>query len=119
MHKESMKKPGFPGLALVTALALLAAGNAFADRKGSGHDRDREEKAEHVYRETSQGRLMPLASIMEAVRAAHPGRIVETEFEMDDGVPVYEFYIVEPGGRLLEVKADARTGAIIKAGYDD
>ena len=40
--------------------------------------------------------------------------IIETEFEYEDGVPVYEFKYIDRSGRVRELYVDARTGAILK-----
>jgi uncharacterized membrane protein YkoI len=40
------------------------------------------------------------------------------ELEREHGRWVYEFKIVDAGGRLLEVYVDARTGALLPAGED-
>lgn len=66
-----------------------------------------------VRRAVLEGRLRPLAEVMEEVSRAFPGRIVEMELEEEEGRVVYEFDILTPDGRLIEVDAEAATGRII------
>lgn len=42
------------------------------------------------------------------------GEIIETEFEYDQGRPVYEFKYVDKKGRVQELYVDARTGILLK-----
>ncbi len=48
--------------------------------------------------------------------AAHPGEIMETEFEIEsDGKASYEFDIKTKGGREWKVEVDAGSGEIVEA----
>ena len=42
------------------------------------------------------------------------GEIIETEFDYEDGQPVYEFKYVDRNGRVRELYVDARSGDILK-----
>ena len=98
---------------LVLAVSMLAAGPAMAD--GDGHDDDDDhEEADRVLRDRSAGNIRPLSEIIRIVEAEVPGRVVETEFEDEDGVPIYEFYVLQNSGRRREVRVDARDGRIIE-----
>ena len=66
-----------------------------------------------------RGEILPLATIMEHVAAVQPGRVIEVELEMEDGIRVYEVELITPDGRLLEVDLDARTGAILSLDEDN
>jgi len=79
---------------------------------------DDEDDADRALRERAKGRLLPLKDIIAIVRRAVPGRIVETEFDYDDDVPEYEFYVIRPDGRRVEVKVDGRSGRIIEIDED-
>ena len=106
---------------LVIALSLLAAGPAWADgggRRSRNDDDDDREEADRVLKDRSSGKVKPLSEIIRIVEAEVPGRIVETEFDEKDGVPVYEFYVLQSGGRRREVKVDARDGRIIEIDED-
>ena len=98
-------------------LALLAATvPAHADRKG--RDREDHDRKDRVYEMRQKGEVRPLTEILAKLRSEYPGKVLEMEFEDDDGAAVYEFYILQSGGRVLEVKYDARTGAKISAEED-
>lgn len=65
------------------------------------------------------GEIMTLSDILAAVRPRLEGRIVEIEFERDDGVPVYEIYVLRDDGRRLEYEIDARNATILSLENDD
>ena len=51
--------------------------------------------------------------------AAHPGTVVETEYEIEaDGKASYEFDIMETDKEEIKVKVDAATGKIVEVGYE-
>lgn len=50
---------------------------------------------------------------------AHPGTIVETEYELeDDGKASYEFDILEADKEEVKVEVDATTGKIVEVDYE-
>ncbi len=95
-------------LALLALCLLAGAAVAAAD-----NDSDR------AYRALERGEVRPLAEILAAVEERLKGEIVGVEFEREDGRHVYEFEVITPAGRLLEVYVDAATGAILQREYDD
>jgi len=46
---------------------------------------------------------------------AYPGTVSEVEYEIEDGVAIYEFDIKTADGRKMEVEVDAANGKIIEA----
>jgi len=94
--------------ALALALPAFAA-SALADR--DDHDRARAA--------LERGEVLPLSQLLAKVEAELGGRVIEIEFERDDGRFVYEFEIVSTDGRLAEVTVDAATGAVLEREYDD
>jgi uncharacterized membrane protein YkoI len=99
------------GIALV--LATIAFGLAEDEHQ------DRHESAERARRGAQSGEFVPLAKIVAAVRERYSGEIVETELESDGGQPYYEFHILQQGGRLIEVKVDARDGRYMASKPND
>jgi uncharacterized membrane protein YkoI len=97
------------------AVALTATVPGFSRADGDGdHDGDRRhEAAERASRGARSGELVPLTSIVAAVRSKYAGEIVATEFESEDGRPYYEFHLLAEDGRLTEVKVDASDGRIL------
>ena len=95
--------------ASIAAFALLLAADGLrAD--------DDQELARRLRKE---GRIRPLAEIVEAVQAKAPGKVLEVEFEVERGVYIYEIKILAPDGRVREIEADAATGEILKIEADD
>ena len=51
--------------------------------------------------------------------AAHPGTVVETEYELEpDGKASYEFDITEADGEEVKIEVDATTGKIVETNYE-
>ena len=92
---------------VLIALSLLAA-PATAD-----------EDADRAHRALQRGEVRPLAEILTTLERRLEGEIVGVEFESEDGRHVYEFEVVTPGGRLLEIYVDAATGRILEHADDD
>lgn len=90
------------GMALMLAVAFGAM-EGFADE--GDHDRAR--------RALEAGEIMPLARILDRVERDYPGRVMEVELERDDGRWLYEIKLLQDGGRLLKLKADARDGRVL------
>jgi uncharacterized membrane protein YkoI len=65
--------------------------------------------------------VLPLATILEMVEGEIDARIIEVEFEQreGDGAYIYEFELITPNGRLLEMIADAVSGEILSVGEDE
>lgn len=64
------------------------------------------------------GEVLPLATIVGMVQEKVDARIIEVEFEQEDGEYIYELELITPDGRLLEAIADAVTGEIRSIGED-
>lgn len=93
---------------LGTALLLLTSAIA--------HGGDDHELARRLLQE---GRIRPLAELTESIRRQIPGELLEVEFELENGIYVYEFKILRPDGRIKEVEVDAATGKVVKVEDDD
>lgn len=82
-------------------LALLLPQGVFADDE-EDHDR--------VHRLVQSGAIVPLEGIIERLRAAKQGRMLEAELEDDDGRYVYEVEWIDDSGEVSEHEFDAATG---------
>lgn len=52
--------------------------------------------------------------------AAHPGKVVEVEYEIEpDGKVSYEFDILEADNEEVKVEVDATTGKIVEVSYEE
>ena len=67
----------------------------------------------------ARGLILPLSEIMNAIKVQAPGRVIEVEFDEDDGQYKYEMEILQPDGRLLELEVDAQSGRILDRDYED
>lgn len=63
---------------------------------------------------------LPLTRVLQIAQAAIPGEVIEVELDDDDDDddPEYEITILTAQGRKMEVKIDARSGAILEIEED-
>ncbi len=100
-------------IALATVATLLIAlplgsGLAVADED------DRRLDHEQVYEAVQDGRIKPLAAILEIVARDFGEPVIEVEFEVKQGEWVYEIVTLGAGGRITERYFDAATARLIK-----
>lgn len=60
------------------------------------------------------GEIRPLSEILQQVQPQLGGQIIGIELERERGRWVYEFKVLEPGGRIVEWYVDARDASVIK-----
>lgn len=99
------------------SVAVLIAGitPALADKGGRGDHDDRKT----VERARERGEVLPLARIVELLRAqGQAGEVLEVELEEDDGDLIYEIYLLGDDGRRREIKVDPATGRILDMDHD-
>ena len=89
---------------LLVALAIGAAQPSHAS-----DDRDHERARQAV----AAGELLPLGAVLAEVERQYPGQVMEVELERDDGLWVYEIKLLRPGGALLKLKVDGRSGRVL------
>jgi uncharacterized membrane protein YkoI len=65
-----------------------------------------------------QGLALPLAEILNRVRARLGGEVIGLKLKGKDGRLVYKFKVVTAAGKLREVSVDAMTGEIVKSKED-
>jgi len=99
-----MSPPLLPVAVLALALAIPLAGRASDDERD--HDRAR--------RALQAGEVLPLSTVLARLATTHPGQVLEVELERDGGRWIYEIKLLQPGGGLLKLKLDARTGEVLK-----
>jgi uncharacterized membrane protein YkoI len=109
-HRSLLFRPLL--LASIAAVSIAAA-PVMAD------DDDRRDQ-ELARKALLEGRIRSLFEITEKVKPLLPGEILGVEIEVQDGGRiVYEFDVIEPGGKLKEVDVDAATAEILKIEDDD
>lgn len=110
-----MKKPTLTRLCLLAAAVIGLAGATPIHA-----DDDDARDQEIARRALLEGRIRSLSEITEKVKPHLPGNILGVELEVEDGGRiVYEFDVIDPSGRLMEVDVDAATGDILKIEDDD
>ena len=77
------------------------------------HDRDRPDH-DSAWSARADGSILALPEVLARVSQQIDGEIIEIELDTEHGGPVYEFKYVDRSGRVRELYADARTGAILK-----
>lgn len=88
-------------LAAAPIVLLLCAWPSQAD----DHDHDRARQA------LEAGEVLPLRTILARVERDYPGQIMEVELEREGARWLYEIKLLRPGGALVKLKIDARSGA--------
>ena len=102
------------GLLLIgLAVPALAGGDDSRGDGGRDHDHDRAREA--VLKQDAR----PLVSILPEVERRYRARMVEVDFESEDGRLVYKIKLLTRTGRIIEVEVDAATGDIVKDDLDD
>ncbi|GEC58362.1 putative membrane protein YkoI [Bradyrhizobium japonicum] len=95
----------------VARIALLLV--TFASTAAPTVARDDDPKRrDAVRRAVEAGEVLPLSQILERVRGKVPGDITGIEINREEGRWLYEFRVIDRGGRVLEVHVDARSGNI-------
>ncbi|SMD02849.1 PepSY domain-containing protein [Rhizobium sp. RU36D] len=97
---------------LLLALGLAAAiiPKAWAD---GDHDWD-DATRDSLHRRVERGEIKSLAALRAIVQDKVPGSIVSTKLSTDDGRITYEFRVLRPDNRMVEIELDAASGAILE-----
>ncbi len=98
---------------IIAALAVLMLGLVPPPASADG-GLEKERDQERARRALEQGEVRPLAEILRIVGDRIDGEIVETEFEREDGVWVYEIKYISKSGRMREIYVNALSGRVIK-----
>lgn len=97
-------------LAGLAGALLLALAGAAAGEAGGRHDHDEARQA------LAAGEILPLKTILERVEREHPGQVMEVELEHRGPRWIYKIKLLQPGGTLLKLKIDGRSGETLRAG---
>ena len=81
-------------------------------------DADRDGEHEDARRAVEWGEALPLVEVLAKVQRDLGGEIVGVSFERKQDLWLYEFKVVEPGGRLVEVYVDAASGRVLEREAD-
>ena len=60
------------------------------------------------------GEILPLTTILTRLAQTQQGQVLEVELERKDGRWLYEIKLLQPGGGLLRLELDARSGEVLR-----
>ncbi len=92
-------------------LLFLAAMPARADDDGDGDEGD---TLDAVHEAVENGTVKPLPELKSIVAQHYPGDIVRIEPHRKHKAFIYEFKVLQPDGRLVEIEMDAASGRILE-----
>lgn len=95
--------------ATAAALLTLAAAPLRADDDG-----DEGETLDAVHEAVEKGMLKPLPDLKTIIKGRFPGEIVRIKPHRKQGIITYEFKVLQPDGRLVEIEMDAASGRILE-----
>ncbi len=104
---------------MLSGLVLAVAPGSADDDGCKTGEYDSEHDHERARRALECGEVMPLADVLAAVRPHIFGKVIETDFEREDGIWIYELKYINRQGHLVEIYVDARTGLILKTEGDE
>jgi len=100
------------GLIAVFLLALPA--QASDDDDGSGHESSEDSDQERMRTAVDRGEIKSLAVLRRIILGKVSGDVVSVEFSRRHSRKIYEFRVLRPDGRLVELEIDAATGIILQ-----
>lgn len=112
-----MKKPVLVPVVLLAGVLVLS-GLPLVAVADEDDGRDAALQQDEARQALKSGLVRPLEEILDEVRKAFPGDIIEIEFEKDDGRFIYEIEMIRPDGRMIELKVDAKTATLIELDDD-
>jgi uncharacterized membrane protein YkoI len=71
------------------------------------------EDADNARAALARGEILPLADILARVEAQFDSRMIEVEFDVEDGRYLYEFELISRDGVIREVMVDGATGEVL------
>src|SRR6478609_6009017 len=96
---------------LAGGLCVVAGGAFTPALAGPRRERDHDQARMALER----GEALPLADILARLRPELGGEVVGVDFERERGGRwIYEFKVIGPAGRLVEVLVDAATARVLK-----
>lgn len=90
---------------LAGALALARA----EEHRDHSRDHDRARAA------LQAGEILSLQQVLTRVQPQYPGEVLGVELEREDGRWVYELKLLQPGGRMVKLDVEAKTGEVLRS----
>ncbi len=105
-------------LLIAISLALPAGHYTRLAAQDSTHEAGQEVRDEdRALHALQKGEILPLDRVIARLHDTIPGEISGLELENENGIWIYEFKVISPDGRMVEVRVNAKTGQFLgKAG---
>ena len=114
-----MRNLSRPRIALLSAVALGVLAGGISSSYATGDYSDKYQyRDDDVFQYLQSKEILPFEEVLKIARERIKGVIIETEFEIEDGIPVYEIKYIDRKGRVLEIYINAKTGKILKEEID-
>ena len=111
MIKIDIRTNGTAAL-FVAAIIILSPGGSIGSE--SSND-DRAPAAHEELLEFSRSQdILTFEDILKIIRTDIRGEVIEIEFEIEGGVPIYEIKFINAAGQVLEMYMDAKTGVFFE-----
>lgn len=99
---------------LAGSLMIFAAG--YPARGDDGDDEG--QRLEEVHEAVERGEIQPLSALKRIISRRFPGDIVRITTAGSKNAIRYEFRVLDPSGKLLEIEMDAASGKILEVEND-
>ncbi|MFA7414650.1 MAG: PepSY domain-containing protein [Rhizobium sp.] len=99
---------------LIAVLLLALPAQASDDDDGGGHEPSEDSDQERMRTAVDRGEIKSLAVLRRIVLGKVSGDVVSVEYSRKQSRKIYEFRVLRPDGRLIELEIDAVTGAILQ-----
>lgn len=84
---------------------------SLAAPRASASDQEDHDRARQA---VQAGQVLPLRTVLEKLERAQPGQVMEVELERESGRWIYEVKLLQTDGRLVKLKLDAQTAAVLR-----
>lgn len=102
----------------LTAACLLMTSPALNVRTTFATHPQKASEQDLIRSALQRGETLTLVRILGIATQRAPGDVIKIELENKQGRLVYEIKVLTPGGNVVEVKVDARSGAILQVEDD-
>ncbi|MBP1807106.1 PepSY domain-containing protein [Rubellimicrobium aerolatum] len=102
-------------------LALLLLGPATASGQEADDDPELPADGDRARAAVARGEILALSELLPRLEASFPGEVLDIDLDLDarGRIDEYEFEVLTPEGRLIEVDMDAATGQITEVSDED
>jgi uncharacterized membrane protein YkoI len=96
----------------LSAVIALSSGIGFGSESS---DEDQDQATHDALLEYRQSQdILTFEDILKIIRTDIEGEIIEIEFEVEGGVPIYEITFIDAAGQVLEMYMNAKTGVFFE-----